>query len=218
MAWTSEADLEAVFMDDLQRQGFAVHHGKQIDPDSGSTLRKSNRDTILAPVLEEALQRLNPDLPAAALQEAAKRLEDAVFTTDVIQEKPPHSRLDRERHRPFLFCRWRRSQSRVCNWWDWDDQLNDWRAINQVDVVGKTPRIPDVVIFLNGLPAGRGGTSKAPKAQTFPRPFNQIETYKDHIPDLFRTTLLTVISDGIKAKYGSLSAGLDRFMSWRRFD
>jgi type I restriction enzyme R subunit len=48
--------------------------------------------------------------------------------------------------------------------------------------------------------------------------FNQIETYKSDIPDLFRTSLLTVISDGLHAKYGSLSAGFDRFMQWRTVD
>jgi len=89
--------------------------------------------------------------------------------------------------------------------------------VNQVDVVGKTARIPDVVLFLNGMPlvlVELKGTEGADLTAAF----NQIETYKSDIPDLFRTSLLTVISDGLHAKYGSLSAGFDRFMQWRTVD
>lgn len=216
MSWTSEADLEAVFMDDLQTLGFAKHHGKDIDPDSGSNLRKSNRDTILDPIFESALMRLNPDLPETALREAYKRIQDIVYTTDIIQENRRLHDLMINGIALSYFAEGEERNARV-QLVDWDDQQNDWRAINQVDVVGKTHRIPDVVIFLNGLPlvvVELKGTEGA----DITKAFNQIETYKDHIPDLFRTTLLTVISDGINAKYGSLSAGFDRFMSWRTID
>lgn len=80
--------------------------------------------------------------------------------------------------------------------------------------MGKSTRIPDVVLFLNGMPFVvielKGTESKDLEAA-----YNQIETYKAEIPDLFRTELLNVISDGHTAWYGSLSADLDRFMTWR---
>ena len=100
---------------------------------------------------------------------------------------------------------------------DWTNESNDWRAVNQVDVVGKNPRIPDVVLFLNGLPlvvVELKGTEGA----DIDAAYRQIDTYKEDIPDSFRSTLLTVISDGFNARYGSLSAGLDRFMRWRTVD
>lgn len=84
-------------------------------------------------------------------------------------------------------------------------------------MVGKNPRIPDVVLFLNGLPLviiELKGTEGADVEAAF----NQIETYKGDIPDLFRTSLMSVISDGFNAQYGSLSAGYDRFMRWRTVD
>ena len=100
---------------------------------------------------------------------------------------------------------------------DWSGRTNDWRTVNQVDVVGRSLRIPDVVLFLNGMPLVVFEL-KGTEGQDIDAAFNQVETYKADIPDLFRTMLLNVISDGFNAHYGSLSANLDRFMNWRTLD
>lgn len=216
MAWTSEADLEAWFMEELGDLGFSLHHGAEISPEVRDPMRTSFRQTILAPVFLDALRRLNPDLPAAALQEAATRVTDIVFASDVIQEnRRIHGLL--VKGIPLTYFADGEDRNAVVRIVDWSDRENDWRAVNQVDVVGATPRIPDVVLFLNGLPLvviELKGTEGADLEAAF----RQTETYKADIPDLFRTTLLTVVSDGLHARYGSLSAGLDRFMRWRTVD
>lgn len=216
MAWASEADLEAVFMEDLGALGYSLHHGSEISPEMRKPMRTSFRETFLLPVFFDALKRLNPELPDSAIQEAATRVHDVVFATDVVQE-------NRRLHDVLVngvaltyFADGEERNARV-QIVDWENQKNDWRAINQVDVVGKNPRIPDVVLFLNGLPlvvVELKGTEGA----EIDAAYRQIDTYKEDIPDLFRTTLLTVISDGLNARYGSLSAGLDRFMRWRTID
>lgn len=86
MAWTSEAELESFFLDELAALGFARHHGSEISPEAKTAMRASYHETILAPVFDAALARLNPGLPDTALKEAGRRIKDAVFTTDVIQE------------------------------------------------------------------------------------------------------------------------------------
>ena len=100
---------------------------------------------------------------------------------------------------------------------DWEDRENDWLAVNQFEIVGKTPRQPDIVLFLNGLPIVVIEL-KGTEGKGLPEAFNQIETYKDQVPELFRANLLSVISDGITARYGSVSADFDRFMRWRTVD
>ena len=45
--------------------------------------------------------------------------------------------------------------------------------------------------------------------------FNQLQTYKDDIPSLFRTNTALMTSDGLRARLGSLTANLERFMPWR---
>ncbi len=216
MAFLSEADLEAWFMDELRRLGHATHHGSSVAPDALPPLRGSYHDTILAPVLLEALAAINPGLPERAIVEASKKVLDAVYTTDLVQENRRLHRLMVEGVK-VTFVDGAEDRNAVVRLVDWDDRANDWRAVNQFDVVGKTARIPDVVVFLNGMPlvvVELKGTEGA----DIEAAWNQIETYKTEIPDLFRTSLINVISDGLNARYGSLSASLDRYMAWRTVD
>src|SRR6201987_2033493 len=83
-------------------------------------------------------------------------------------------------------------------------------------IESKANRRPDVVIFVSGLPLGvierkNPGDEKA----TLDGAFNQLQTYKAQIPSLFRTNAALVISDGIAARIGSLTAERERFMPCR---
>ena len=76
-----------------------------------------------------------------------------------------------------------------------------------------------MVVFVNGLPLGvielkNPGDENA----TLEGAFNQLQTYKDQIPSLFRTNAALVTSDGLHARLGSLTANLERFMPWRTVD
>jgi type I restriction enzyme R subunit len=216
MAFLIEADLEDFLMEEMGDLGCELMHGAQLAPDTTPALRASYRDTVLEPIFMDSLRAINPDLPERALVDASKKILDPVFTTDVVQENRRIHRLMVEGVKT-TYVQDGEERGAVVHLVDWEDQNNDWRAVNQVDVVGKAPRIPDMVIFLNGLPLVvielKGTEGKDIEAA-----FNQIETYKAEIPDLFRTTLLNVISDGFTARYGSLSANLDRFMTWRTLD
>ena len=96
-------------------------------------------------------------------------------------------------------------------------EANDWLAVNQFTVIeGKANRRPDVVIFVNGLPIAvvelkNPGDENA----TIGGAVNQLQTYKNQIGSLFRTNALLVVSDGITARIGSLTADYERFMPWR---
>jgi type I restriction enzyme, R subunit len=98
-----------------------------------------------------------------------------------------------------------------------DSDANDWLAVNQYTVIeNKANRRPDVVIFVNGMPLGvvelkNPGDENA----TLDGAFNQLQTYKSQITSLFRTNAALVISDGIAARIGSLTADRERFMPWR---
>lgn len=216
MAFLSEADLEAYLMEELAELGFLSMEGATTAPDVSPALRQTYHSTILEPVLLQSLKAINPSLPERALIEASKRILDTVFTTDLVQENQRIHRLMVEGIKT-TYVDGGEERNAVVKLVDWTDQRNDWRAVNQFDVVGKSTRIPDVVVFLNGMPFVvielKGTEGKDIEAA-----YNQIETYKTDIPDMFRTGLLNVISDGHTAKYGSLSANLDRFMTWRTID
>ena len=213
MAFLSEADLEAFLLQELGLLGHTTQHGATTAPDAMPALRGSYHDTVLAPVMLTALKTINPDLPERAIVEASKKVLDAVFTTDLLQENRRLHRLMVEGVK-VTFVEGSEERNAVVRLVDWADNANDWRAVNQFDVVGKTARIPDLVIFLNGMPlvvVELKGTEGA----NIEAAWNQIETYKSQIPDLFRTSLINVISDGFNARYGALSANLDRYMAWR---
>lgn len=82
-AWISEADFETHFMEGLAPLGYALWHGADVSPETRHPLRASFRETILAPVLLDNLQRLNPDVPVPALEDAVRRVTDPVFATDL---------------------------------------------------------------------------------------------------------------------------------------
>lgn len=216
MAWNSESDLEDWMMGKLAGLGYAADSSAEISPEKRDPERRSFHEAILRKVFEKAVRRLNPGLPDGAVQEVMARVTDEVFVGDMMAE-------NRRLHGlmtggvPITYFSQGEERHERARLVDWGDQDNAWHAFNQVDMVGRNPRIPDIVIYLNGLPlvvVELKGTEGA----DIEAAFNQIETYKADIPNLFRTSVFSVISDGLNARYGTLSAGLDRFMRWRTID
>jgi type I restriction enzyme R subunit len=94
---------------------------------------------------------------------------------------------------------------------------NRFLVVNQFTIQGsKGERRPDIICFLNGLPIAVIELKNPVKEQTgIWEAFNQFTTYKDEISDLFVFNEALVISDGINARVGSLTADKERFQPWR---
>ena len=97
---------------------------------------------------------------------------------------------------------------------------NTFAAVNQFTIIeNKRNRRPDIIIFVNGIPLAVVELKNAVNENaTLTHAYNQLQTYKKEIPSLFRTNALLVISDGIEAKVGSLTANKERYMPWRTVD
>ena len=98
-----------------------------------------------------------------------------------------------------------------------DAEGNDWLAANQVTVVeNKHERRPDIVLFVNGLPLGLIEL-KNPAAEdaTVWTAWQQLQTYKAELPSLFAMNAALIVSDGIEARIGALTAGREWFKPWR---
>ncbi len=109
----------------------------------------------------------------------------------------------------------RGAQARVI---DFDDPTdNDWLAVSQFTVAeNKRSRWPDVTLFLNGLPlAVLELKNAADENATLWTAFQQLQTYKNEIASLFAMNALLVISDGVEARAGTLTAGREWFKLWR---
>ena len=216
----TESDVEEAALEWLSGLGYAVLHGPDISPDGAAPERVSHDQVLLTERLREALERLNPHLPAETLEEVLRKVRQTE-TPSLIEE-------NRRLHRyliegvPVEVAREDGSiGGDVARLIDFADvEANDWLAVNQYTVIeGQRNRRPDVVVFINGLPLGviemkNPGDGNA----TLEGAFNQLQTYKDQIPSLFRTNVALVTSDGLHARLGSLTATIERFMPWRTVD
>ena len=111
----------------------------------------------------------------------------------------------------------RGAQARVL---DFDDPSNnDWLAVNQFTVVeDKAGRRLDVVLFVNGLPLGVVELKNpADPDATIWTAWQQLQTYKNDLPTLFAMNAVMVVSDGVEARLGTLTAGREWFKPWRTF-
>nr|WP_269849838.1 type I restriction endonuclease [Methanosarcina horonobensis] len=101
-----------------------------------------------------------------------------------------------------------------------DPENNDFLVANQFTIVenDKNKR-PDIILFVNGLPlVVIELKNPADENATVRSAFKQMQTYKQTIPSLFAYNGFMVISDGLEARSGSLSAGFTRFMAWKSSD
>ena len=220
MAGFTESHVEEAALEWLAGLGYAVLYGPDISPDGSRPERGSYDQVLLTERLREALARLNPDLSAETLEEVLRKMQQTE-TPSLIEE-------NRRLHRyliegvPVEVAREDGSIGgdvvRLIDFAVVD--ANDWLAVNQYTVIeGQKNRRPDVVLFVNGLPLAvielkNPGDENA----TLNGAFNQLQTYKDQIPSLFRTNAVLVTSDGLHARLGSLTANLERFMPWRTVD
>ncbi len=220
MAFLSEAEIEKLLLQNFVKLGYARSTDAEIGPDGRSPERESYGDVILKRRLIEAIERLNPHIPSEARQDAFKSLV-ATVTPSLVEENRRLHRLMVEGVGVEYYDKDGTIRGDTVRLIDFEDvEANDWLALSQLTVIENgNHRRPDVVLFVNGLPLAvielkNPGDENA----TLEGAFNQLQTYKDQIPSLFRTNAALVTSDGLHARLGSLTANLERFMPWRTVD
>ena len=213
----TESVVEQAALAWLEAVGWSIAHGPEIAPDTLLAERRDYGEVLLSQRLRDALARLNPALPADALEDAFRKLTRP--------EGADLNQRNRALHRLLVNGvtveyrtregELRGAQARVI---DFDDPANnDWLAVNQFSVTeNKHNRRPDVVLFVNGLPlAVLELKNAADENTTIWSAFQQIQTYKSELTTLFAYNALAVISDGVEARIGTLTAGREWFKPWR---
>jgi len=101
-----------------------------------------------------------------------------------------------------------------------DPAANDWFVVNQFTVIeAQHNRRPDVIVFVNGLPLAIIELKNAADSEaTIWSAYSQLQTYKTEIPSLLRYNELLIVSDGLQARIGSLTANQEWFKVWRTVD
>lgn len=215
-----ESDVEEAALLWVEKLGYAIKYGWQIAPGELFAERKDYEQIVLSQRLRDAIARLNPELPPEALEDAFHKITRPEGATPEARNRAFHKKLV-----DGVNVEYRRSddsiagaQARVIDFDDPDN--NDWLAVNQFTVVeNKHARRPDIVIFVNGLPlAIIELKNPADEKATIWTAFHQIQTYKAEIPSIFNFNEALVISDGVEARIGTLTANREWFLPWRTIE
>lgn len=219
MTRITENTIESLAIDLFSKLGYTYIYAPNIAPDSENPERESFEQVLLLGRLQNAVQRINHKIPADAQAEAIKEIQriaspellanNETFHRFLTEGIPVSKRVDGEDRgdRVWLI--------------DFKNPLNnDFVVANQFTIIenGNNKR-PDVILFVNGIPlVVIELKNAADKNTTIHSAFKQVETYKAIIPSLFTYNGFVVISNGLEAKAGSISAGFSRYMAWKSAD
>ena len=216
-ASVSESTVEAVALDWLGALGWTVAYGPDIAPDTPTAERAGYDEVVLHGRLRSALARLNPDVPDDAVDDAHHRLTHPAGATLEARNRDFHRMVVAGVTVEYADTdgRVRGTQMRVL---DFDEpDANDWLAVNQFTVVeNRHERRPDIVLLVNGLPLSIIELKNpADENATIHTAFKQLQTYRAEIPSLFAFNAALIVSDGLEARIGTLTAGWEWFKRWR---
>lgn len=215
----TEDQLEQETLGWLSEVGYDCLFGPDLAPDGVNSERADYRQVLLGERLRRAIARLNPSIPVAAREVAVRQVQDLGIPVQLSANRRFHQMLvggvlveyqkDGETRGDFV---------RLIDWAN--PAANEWLAINQFSIKGPHhTRRPDIILFVNGLPlALLELKNPADEHADIWKAYDQIQTYKDQIPDVFQYNEILVISDGSQARIGSLSANAERYMQWRTID
>ncbi|TKC97992.1 type I restriction endonuclease subunit R [Polyangium fumosum] len=211
-----ESIVEEAALTWLGDVGYAITPGTALAPDDPAVERSGYERVVLETRLREAIAQLNPDLPAEALDEAHRKIVNVSSPNLVDANHALHSFLVHG-----VTVEYQRADGslgydpvRIIDFENPDE--NDWLAANQVIFAsGNQTRRADVVLFLNGLPLVVIELKNAANEEaTLLDAYQQLQTYKHDLPDLFTYNALLAVSDGLSARLGTLTAGFERFAPW----
>ena len=212
----TENDLEQLALQWFQDTGWQSDHGPDIAPDGPRSERADYRAVVLRGRLGAAIARLNPHLPPTACDQAVQALLTA--------GAPPLTAQNHRFHRllldgvPVEFAVGDDKKADIAQVVDFADAArNEFLVVNQFTITGtKGERRPDLVAFVNGLPLAvlELKNPADPQADIWDA-FQQLQTYKAEVADLFVFNEALVVSDGITARLGALTADRERMLPWR---
>ena len=215
----TEDQLEQETLTWLGDVGYRHVYGPDIALDGGIPERSNYTQVVLVERLRGAISRLNPTIPLAAREDAVQQVlnldtpvllsANRLFHRLLVNGVPVQYQRDGETRGDFV---------RLIDFGDVG--ANEWLAVNQFSIKGaKQTRRPDIILFINGLPLVLMELKNpADMNADIWKAYDQIETYKEQIPDVFQYNEVLVVSDGTVARMGSLSSNAERYMAWRTID
>jgi type I restriction enzyme R subunit len=219
MTRITESSIEEFAINLLGKKGYQHLYGPDIAPDCEKQERASFGEVLLIDRIISAAHKINPKIPMENIEDAVRHIQ-RLNSPELIANNEAFHRMLTEginvSHR-------KDGVERGDLLWLIDfknPENNDFLVTNQFTVIeNDVNKRPDIILFINGIPlVVIELKNPADENATVRSAFRQIQTYKRAIPGLFTYNGFIVISDGLEAKAGSLSAGFSRFMAWKSSD
>lgn len=208
----TEEQLENVVIEYFEEIGYEYLHAQH--------LQRDEREVLLLDRLESALVKLNQGIPLEVIHQAMREIKhfdtNDVFTNNRVFHKklteaieiPEYADGETIYHRVHLI--------------DWDNpDNNDFLVVNQLEVVEQdTKKIPDLVLYVNGMPLVVIELKSTSREEVgIDDAYKQLKNYMNvHIPSLFYYNAFLMISDGVQARAGTITAPMDRFSAWKKIN
>ncbi len=216
----TESIVEDAALTWFRELGYEVGHGPHMAPGEPAAERESFGEVVLVGRLRAAMRKINPMIPEEAREEALRKVL-RVTTPSLVQTNRAFHRMLRDG----VDVEYARPDGSTKHDKVWlldfaDPEANDWLAVNQFTVIeGQHNRRPDIVVFVNGLPLSLIELKNAADEDaTIWSAYAQLQTYKAEIPGLLAYNAALVVSDGLQARMGSITANQEWFKVWREID
>ena len=210
-----------IFTEDTYEQAlielFQSLEGKQYRYEYGPDIVRDYSNPLLDDVLQASLQRINPTLPASAIDDAIKKLHQIEGSslyecnfkfTQMLQYGIEVQYTD-EKHQV---------KTKIVNLIDYDHEAeNDFLVVNQFTMQELETKRPDIVVFVNGLPLVVIELKSPSREETdASEAYLQLRNYQKFIPSLFIYNAFNVMSDMALTRIGTITAKEDRYMEWKQ--
>lgn len=207
----TEADYENSVIELLRNDlGYEYVYGPDVERDFHSPLYEE--------VLEDALYRLNRDLPSDAIQDAIFKLKN--FENGELVQKNAVFMDYLQNGIPVRFLVNGEERSSIVYLADYKNpDNNSFIVANQWTFIENSNKRADIILFLNGLPVVLVELKSSSREETdASEAYRQLRNYMLEIPSMFIYNAICVMSDQLTSKAGTITSGEDRFMEWKTKD
>lgn len=215
----TESNIETFAIETLESLGWQYVHGLAIAPSAELAERENFEQIVLTGRLRKQLAVINPDIPDEAREQAIAKILQ-LYSPELMANNEEFQKFLVEKVKiPYQQDGYQRSYEVALIDFETPEN-NEFLVVNQFTIVENNQnKRPDILLFVNGIPlVVIELKNAADEKATVRSAFEQIQTYKTIIPSLFKYNAVCVISDGMEARAGSLSADFSRFMTWKTVD
>jgi len=216
----NEDNLEKTCINWFKEVGYVSLHGPDVSPNGDYPKRDDYKEVVFKETLKDVLTKINKNIPSNAINEAIREI--TIYNSPSVIE-------NNQRFHKFItegitveYLR-EDGSMKIDKVWVFDKENidnNTFQVVDQLIIIeGESQKRTDLIVYINGLPIAVFELKSATEEKaTLQKSFNQIETYKNSISSLFNYNELNIITDGVNARVGTLTANIERYMPWRSID